>query len=545
MLSEGDRLFGRVAIISGILSREKLKLCIKKREKVAPSKPLALFLLEDGHVTQQDYDTINSIRMDVEGQAKGVSYEEREAVVQKIDALMDRALEEFREETKTYERGVVPEEGKFSESPAGVQELEPPKVKAAKILGVDEPAAQAVPEAPPFDSDLSPAPSPEVPEILFAERYVEEITEAPEGVEYLAADCSNLVESPLEDYLIMARELGASDLHFSVGSPPFLRIDGRLVFMQHPLVTPEMSHRKIFGILSEEQHKLFVEKRDLDFTYDLEGAGRYRTNVFMQRRGVSASFRVIYGKIRTLEELSLPPDLRKLTEYSHGIVLITGPAGCGKSTTLAALIDILNRERRDHIVMIEEPIEFVHKSLSCNVTQREVRKHTESFHIALRASLREDPDVIVVGELRDLETISMAVTSAETGHLVFGTLHTTNATRTVDRILDVFPPREQEQIRSMVSESLRGAISQRLLPRADGKGRIPAVEVLFNTHAVANMIREHKTFQLRSAMQTSRKQGMVLMDDSIAELLTRKLITRETAQYFAEDPARFAQEKAE
>lgn len=240
----------------------------------------------------------------------------------------------------------------------------------------------------------------------------------------------------------------------------------------------------------------------------------------------------------------LKQELRRLTEYSHGIVLITGPAGCGKSTTMAALVDIINRERKDHIVMIEEPIEFVHESQGCNVTQREVRMHTESFHVALRASLREDPDVIVVGELRDLETISMAVTSAETGHLVFGTLHTTNATRTVDRILDVFPPREQEQIRSMVSESLRGAISQKLLPRADGQGRVPAVEVMFNTPAVANLIREHKTFQLPSVMQTSRKLGMRLMDDSIQELLTKGLIAREAAVYFAEDPSRFAAEKS-
>jgi twitching motility protein PilT len=226
-------------------------------------------------------------------------------------------------------------------------------------------------------------------------------------------------------------------------------------------------------------------------------------------------------------------------------VLITGPAGCGKSTTLAALVDIINRERKDHIVMIEEPIEFVHQSQNCNVTQREVRKHTESFHVSLRASLREDPDVIVVGELRDLETISMAVTSAETGHLVFGTLHTTNATRTVDRILDVFPPREQEQIRSMVSESLRGAVSQQLLPRAEGGGRVPAIEVLFNTHAVANLIREHKTYQLPSVIQTGRKFNMILMDDSIQDLLDRGLITLDTALHFAEDPSRFTGKESE
>lgn len=538
MLSEGDRLFGRVAIISGALSRDKLRLCIKKREKVAVSKPLGLFLLEDGHISQDDYDAINSIRMDVESQDKGVSFEEREAVVKKIDALMDRALEEYREETKMYEQGVVPEEGKFRKTPEGVQELEPPEESEPEIQGAKGAVAA---ETPPVDSDIVPPAQAAESEALFADRYVEVISEPPSEVDYLPENYGGLANSPLDDYLIAARELGASDLHFSVGSPPFLRINGRLFFMHHPMITAEMAKDKIFRLLDGKQKENFLKRKDIDFTYDLAGAGRYRTNVFMQRRGICAAFRVIYGKIRTLEELGLPPELRKLTEYSHGIVLVTGPAGCGKSTTLAALVDIINRERRDHIVMIEEPLEFVHESHKCNVTQREVRKHTESFHIALRASLREDPDVIVVGELRDLETISMAVTSAETGHLVFGTLHTTNATRTVDRILDVFPPREQEQIRAMVSESLRGAISQQLLPRADGKGRVPVVEVLFNTHAVANMIRERKTFQLRSVIQTGKKLGMVLMDDSIAELLDKKLITLEVARHFAEDPSRFTQ----
>lgn len=380
------------------------------------------------------------------------------------------------------------------------------------------------------------------PDAVFIERYVEVIKEPPADVEYLPEDYSSFLRGPIDSYLVVARELGASDLHFTVGSPPFLRIDGKLFFMRHPVVTAEMGQDKILGMLDEETREDFFKRKDVDFTYDLPEAGRYRTNIHMQRRGISAAFRVIYAKVRTLEELNLPPELRKLTEYSHGIVLITGPSGCGKSSTLAALVDIVNRERKDHIIIIEEPIEFVHECLGCNVTQREVRKHTESFHIALRASLREDPDVIVVGELRDLETISMAITSAETGHLVFGTLHTTNATRTVDRILDVFPPREQEQIRAMVSESLRGAISQQLLPRRDGKGRVPAVEVMFNTPAVANLIREHKTFQLPSMMQTGRKLGMKLMDDSILELLEAGRITRETAQYYAEDPSRFARQ---
>ena len=237
--------------------------------------------------------------------------------------------------------------------------------------------------------------------------------------------------------------------------------------------------------------------------------------------------------------------VRKLTTYPHGIVLITGPAGCGKSTTLAALIEIINKERNDHIVMIEDPIEFVHKSMSCNVTQREVGRDTLNFHAALRSSLREDPDVIVVGELRDLETVSMAITAAETGHLVFGTLHTTNATRTVDRVLSVFPPREQHQIRAMLSESLRGVLSQQLIPSTDGVSRVLAYEILFNTPAVANLIREAKTFQIPTIIQTSRKDGMILMDDCLLELLKKGKISFETALFYAEDTDRIRKQYKE
>ncbi|HZN56433.1 MAG TPA: type IV pilus twitching motility protein PilT, partial [Planctomycetota bacterium] len=239
------------------------------------------------------------------------------------------------------------------------------------------------------------------------------------------------------------------------------------------------------------------------------------------------------------EDLHLPPVLRRFTEYRQGIVLITGPAGAGKTATMAALVDIINEKQHDHIVTVEEPIEYIIESKNCNVSQRNVRVHTDTFASALRSAMRADPDYICVGEMRDLETMSMAITAAETGHLVFGTLHTTNAVRSIDRLIDVFPPKEQDQIRAMVSESMRGVISQQLVPRADGLGREPALEIMFATSAVANMIRERKTFQLPSVLQTGTKLGMTTMDDSIGELLKQKIITRETAHYYAESPERF------
>jgi twitching motility protein PilT len=290
--------------------------------------------------------------------------------------------------------------------------------------------------------------------------------------------------------------------------------------------------------LNDFEKEVFTKKNDLDFSYEAPH-GRYRVNVCRQRKGIDAIFRVIPSKVPTLEELHLPPVLRRFTEYRHGIVLITGPAGCGKTATMAALIDIVNERQQDHIVTVEEPIEYIIESKNCNVNQRHVRIHTETFATALRSAMRADPDYICVGEMRDLETVSMAVTAAETGHLVFATLHTTNAVRSIDRIIDVFPPKEQEQIRSMVSESMRGVICQQLLPRADGLGREPALEIMFATPAVANMIRERKTFQLPSVLQTGSKLGMVTMDDSIADLVTERLVTRETAAYFAESPGRF------
>jgi twitching motility protein PilT len=282
------------------------------------------------------------------------------------------------------------------------------------------------------------------------------------------------------------------------------------------------------GFLSNLHKTQLNERGDADFAY-ANPFGRYRTSVVRQRLGVDLVFRIINTKVRTMDELGLPEHLKLLTRYQNGLILVTGSVGSGKSTTLAALVEQVNMERREHIITLEDPIEYVLEPQGCHITQREVHTHTRSFAAALRGALREDPDVIMVGEMRDLETISLAITAAETGHLVLGTLHTGNASRTLDRLLDVFPPDQQEQIRIMVSESLRGVITQQLIPRADGKGRALALEILTNTPAVANVIREARTYMLPGIIQTGKKQGMQLMDDALVDLCSRGLINAEEA----------------
>lgn len=343
---------------------------------------------------------------------------------------------------------------------------------------------------------------------------------------------------PIREYLKRVREFGCSDFHFQVDSAPLVRLHGQLIRLKHPTLTAENTENAIRELLDEEQWKELEVHLDLDFCLETEDHGRYRANCFQQRKGKEAIFRLIPMKVPTLEELRLPSVLKEFTQYNQGIVLVTGPSGCGKSATLAALVGMVNDQRNDHIVTVEDPIEYIFEPSGSNINQRHVRRHTDSFHSALRSAMRADPDVIMVGEMRDVETISMAITAAETGHLVLATLHTTNAVRSLDRLIDVFPPREQEQIRAMVSESMRGVVSQQLLPRKDGSGVEPALEIMFATPAVGNLIRENKTFQLPSVLQTGRKQGMVTMDESIRELLKKGVITPEVARYHAEDPSR-------
>src|SRR6202045_557660 len=334
----------------------------------------------------------------------------------------------------------------------------------------------------------------------------------------------------VDDYLSIGQESGASDVNLGVNAPPLWRLHGTLqpIWPDAPALTSENALALAEGFLSNLHKTQLNERGDADFAY-ANSLGRFRTSVVRQRLGVDLVFRIINTKVRNMDGLGLPETLKLLTRYQNGLILVTGSVGSGKSTTLAALVEQVNLERREHIITLEDPIEYVFEPQGCHITQREVHTHTLSFAAALRGALREDPDVIMVGEMRDLETISLAITASETGHLVLGTLHTGNASRTLDRLLDVFPVDQQEQIRVMVSESLRGIISQQLIPRANGQGRVLALETLTNTPAVANVIREAKTFMLPGIIQTGKKQGMQLMDDALVDLAKRGQISAEEA----------------
>jgi len=342
----------------------------------------------------------------------------------------------------------------------------------------------------------------------------------------------------VDQYLLVGKESDASDIHLGVNSQPIWRRFGSLepIWLQAPKLTAADTERLAMTFLTDPQKKLLVERGDVDFAY-ANPTGRYRTSVVRHRLGFDLVFRIISSNIRSMDDLGLPDQLKLLTQYHNGLVLVTGSVGSGKSTTLAALVDEVNRARHDHIITLEDPIEYVFESKGCHITQREVHTHTNSFGAALRAALREDPDVIMVGEMRDLETIQLAITASETGHLVLGTLHTATAGRTLDRILDVFPTDQRDQIRIMVSESLRGIVSQQLVPRADRQGRALALEILMNSPAVANTIREAKTYMLPGIIQTGKKLGMKLMDDSLLELYSAGQITQEEAYDRAEQKA--------
>ncbi len=343
----------------------------------------------------------------------------------------------------------------------------------------------------------------------------------------------------VDQYLQLGRDYECSDVHLATAYPPAWRRFGQLgpIWDDHHPLTSQDTERLARSFLGDTEWARLQEKGDIDFAYSSSN-GRYRASVVKQRLGYDMAFRIINTQIRTIEDIGLPLEhILPLTRYQNGLVLVTGSVGSGKSTTLAALVDFINRDREDHILTLEDPIEYVFGSKGCHVNQREVHTHTESFAKALRGALREDPDVIMVGEMRDLETIQLALTAAETGHLVLGTLHTGNAPRTLDRVLDVFPTDQRDQIRIMVSESLRGILSQQLVPRKDGSGRVLALELLVNTAAVANCIREGKTYMLPGVMQTGKNVGMITMDESLRNLYVQGIISREEALFRADDKA--------
>ncbi len=336
----------------------------------------------------------------------------------------------------------------------------------------------------------------------------------------------------VSELLIFAVENRASDVHLSAGEPPMIRIHGEMRKVEVPPLNEETIHRMIYDILSDEQRKMFEEFLELDFSLALGDYGRFRVNVFKQNRGDAAAFRPIPNKVPSFEELGLPRVLATTARLEKGLVLVTGPTGSGKSTTLAAIIELINSEMKGHIITVEDPIEFVYRSNSCLVNQRELGPHTKSFANALRAALREDPDVILVGEMRDLETISLALTAAETGHLVFATLHTSGAPKTIDRVVDVFPAAQQNQVRAMLAESVQAIVTQALFKRRDNKGRVAAFEIMLATPAIRNLIRENKVAQMPSIMQTSKALGMITMEAAVKELLARNLVSAEEVAFY-------------
>lgn len=341
------------------------------------------------------------------------------------------------------------------------------------------------------------------------------------------------------------KEQGASDLHLFVGLPPTLRLRGEMVRTERPPLSSESNKELIYEILNEDQIKKLEERRDFDFAYEVEGLARFRCNVLFTHRGIGAAFRIIPTKILTIEELNLPGTLQKIAGLQRGLVLVTGPTGSGKSTTLAAIIDHINKSREGHILTIEDPIEFVHPNIKCLITQREVGAHTHSFANALRVATREDPDIILVGEMRDLETISLALNCASLGILVFGTLHTNSAAKTIDRIIDAFPSDQQSQVRSMLGDSLMAVVAQQLVRTRDGKGRCAVNEILLGSPALGNLIREAKISQIPSLIQTRTAEGMQTMDQALMKLINEGKITTEAAYEKASDKNLFTKEAGE
>ncbi len=342
----------------------------------------------------------------------------------------------------------------------------------------------------------------------------------------------------ITELLAFSAKQGASDLHLSAGLPPMIRVDGDVRRINLPPLEHQEVHSLIYEIMNDKQRKDFEEFLETDFSFEVPGVARFRVNAFNQNRGAGAVFRTIPSKVLTMEDLDMGQVFKDISMVPRGLVLVTGPTGSGKSTTLAAMVDFINDNRYDHILTIEDPIEFVHESKKCLVNQREVHRDTHGFNEALRSALREDPDIILVGELRDLETIRLALTASETGHLVFGTLHTTSAAKTIDRVIDVFPAEEKSMVRSMLSESLQSVVSQTLLKRANG-GRIAAHEIMIGTPAIRNLIREDKVAQMYSAIQTGSALGMITLDQCLQDLVAKRAITREVAREKAKIPDNF------
>jgi twitching motility protein PilT len=507
MSSTDSSLLGRVAVAAKLISMEQLAEATREQARRTPRRNLGDILVELGFLTPAGLQRAVALQRNVVERAKrqreagGAARAAQPAAAQEAKPLAQLALARAPALSRSVER---PEAA--APPPPDSAAIAPDELGAATDAKASEVLAREARARQP-----APAPAPAV-----------EAAPLQPGAE-------------IERILADAASRGASDVHVHSGAPLRYRIHGRLIDQTPEPLSSERASAMALALLGAAERELFEEHGEIDFSYTLEGVARFRTNLYRQLRGIDATLRRIPLAAPTLEELGLPNDLARFTNYHQGMVLITGPTRCGKSSTLAALVRLINEERAEHVLTIEDPIEYLHRSARCLVNQRNVGRHTQSFARALRAALREDPDVIVIGELRDRETVSLALTAAETGHFVLATLHTDNAVRTVNRIVGSFPPDQQEQVRAMMSESLRAVISQRLVARADGAGLVPALEVMVVTRAISNLIRENKLVQIRSVLQTGRSQGMSLLDSSLAELVSRGLVKREEALRHAED----------
>ncbi len=465
--------------------------------------------------------------------AQSLSSEETSAPAAKTNFQSDYSSAEIETETGAYDGGNFPTvetlpvyDPQFSTTFSDTSTYEPP-------LRPQEFAADyAAQNESSFENRAQPNFQPT--------QFVAPVQMKAEPNEFAAKNANPQMRKRMDALFYRMAEVGASDLHLSATMPPLVRKDGKIQPLEsaESTLSPELIKELLTAIMPQKNQEEFARRHDTDFAYEIENLARFRANIFMDRKGMGAVFRIIPAKITTAEQLGLSKPILDLCNLSKGLVVVTGPTGSGKSTTLCAMVNHINFQREDHIITIEDPIEFTHENQKCLVNQREVHNHTDSFKDALRAALREDPDILLVGEMRDLETISIAIETAETGHLVFGTLHTTTAASTVDRIIDQFPADRQQQIRVMLSESLKGVIAQTLLPKKGG-GRVAAMEVLIVTPAISNLIREGKTFQIPSAMQTGKAHGMVVLNDALFDLVKRGLVEPRDAYVKAVDKTNF------
>jgi len=532
MAKQPVALLGRLAIQLKLIDMQQLREATAEQARQGTERKLGEVLVELGYINEAQLAKLQKVQRDVIAKhrakqaASGRLAQDPPQSAAAADAPPERP-EPAADAQRPAQRAATATPRPVPEPPL---EIEP---AAPEPAAPQDPALDAPPSPPPAPEPLAPAgeaPSPAAPTPVFARA-----DDDGESLELQLADPTPAHRERLHEILAQAVQMGASDIHIHAEATPKLRVHGGLRELSPTPLGADEAAGLVAAALTPAERVELCRAGELDLCNTLAGIGRFRTNVYRQQRGFDAVFRSVAPEPPTLEELGLPSELAKHTNYHQGMVLITGPAGCGKSATMAALVNLINEERDEHILTVEDPIEIVHASKKCLVNQRHAGRHTASFARALRGALREDPDVIVIGELRDLETISLAMTAAETGHFVLATLHTNNAVRTINRMIGAFPSNEQGQVRTMLSESLRAVVSQRLVETTDGSGRVPALELLVINKAIGNLIRDEKTVQIRSAIQTGGAHGMFLLEQSLNRFVKEGTITKETAIRYAEE----------